>query len=36
MLPQNRLVVDGDALVSTVNDRRHGIGNLSLPTPTKP
>jgi post-segregation antitoxin (ccd killing protein) len=29
---QNRLIVDGDALVSTVNDKRYGVGNLSLPT----
>lgn len=29
---QSRLVVEGDELVSTVNDKRYGIGELSLPT----
>jgi hypothetical protein len=29
---QRRLVVDGDELGSTANDKRYGIGNLSLPT----
>jgi hypothetical protein len=31
-LTQGRLVVEGDELMSTVNDRRYGIGNLSMPT----
>ncbi len=29
---QSQLRVDGDELVSTVNDKRYGIGNLTLPT----
>jgi hypothetical protein len=29
---QKRLVVEGDELMSTVNSRRYGCGNLSLPT----
>ena len=29
---QSRLVVEGDELVSTVNDKRYGVGNLSMPT----
>lgn len=32
---QSRLVVEGDELVSTVNGKRYGIGNLSLPTLTE-
>lgn len=31
-LTRSRLRVDGDELVSTVNDRRYGIGILSVPT----
>ncbi len=32
---QSRLVVEGDELVSTVNDKRYGIGHLSMPTLTE-
>lgn len=31
-LTQSRLAVEGDELVSTVNDRRYGVGILTLPT----
>jgi hypothetical protein len=32
---RSRLVVDGGELVSTVNDKRYGVGSLSLPTLAK-
>ncbi len=31
-LSRSRLVVEGDELVSAVNDKRYGIGSLSMPT----
>ena len=31
-LTRSRLVVEDDVLVSTVNDKRYGIGSLEVPT----
>ena len=31
-LTRSRLAVEGDELISTVNDKRYGIGNLEVPT----